>query len=205
MRLALPPTVPAFAAPVLLVLLAMLAGCGFQLRGSYSLPYESIYLAMPEYSVVGADLRRAIRSSATTRLALERNDAQAAFVPGAEYRDRIILSVSGTGRVSELRLRYLYSYRVVDDKGRDLVTPGTIELVRDLTYDDSNVLAKQQEEVLLWRNMEDDLVHQLMRRLAAGKPVKASESATPGDAAKPATAAKPAVSPATPAKPDADR
>ena len=52
------------------VLALLLAGCGFQLRGSYSLPYESLYLAMPDYSVVGADLKRAIRSSGTTLLAL---------------------------------------------------------------------------------------------------------------------------------------
>mgnify|MGYP000913191338 CR=1 FL=1 len=83
-------------------------------------------------------------------------------------------SVSGSGRVSELRLRYLYTYRITDDKGRDLVTPSSIELVRDLTYDDSNVLAKQQEEKLLWRDMENDLVQQLMRRLAASKPVFAA-------------------------------
>jgi len=80
------------------------------------------------------------------------------------------------GRVSELRLRYLYNYRITDDKGRDLVAPSSIELVRDLTYDDSNVLAKQQEETLLWRDMENDLVQQLMRRLAASKPVFATAS-----------------------------
>jgi LPS-assembly lipoprotein len=215
MRLALPPILraPARVATraLFLAMLTLLAACGFQLRGSYSLPYESIYLAMPEYSVVGADLRRAIRSSATTRLALVASGAQATFQPGTEYRDRIILSVSGTGRVSELRLRYLYPYRVVDAKGRDLVAPGTIELVRDLTYDDSNVLAKQQEEVLLWRDMENDLVHQLMRRLAAGKPVPAGEPgapAQPGEAAVPvkpvdanAVGAVDAVNGATPAKP----
>ncbi|WP_291994302.1 LPS assembly lipoprotein LptE [Candidatus Accumulibacter sp. ACC003] len=171
MRVALPPAQPSLPALALAMLLVLLAGCGFQLRGSYSLPYESIYLAMPDYSVVGADLKRAIRSSGTTRLALTASDAQVTLLPGAEYRDRIILSVSGTGRVSELRLRYLYTYRVIDGKGLDLAPPGTIELIRDLTYDDSNVLAKQQEETLLWRDMENDLVHQLMRRLAAGKPV----------------------------------
>jgi hypothetical protein len=83
----------------------------------------------------------------------------------------VILSVSGTGRVSELRLLYRYAYRITDDKGRDLVPPGSVELFRDLTYDDSNVLAKQQEESLLWRDMESDLVQLLMRRLAAAKPV----------------------------------
>lgn len=163
-----------FARPcntLLALALALLAGCGFQLRGAYALPYESLYLAMPDYVVIGASLKRAIRSSASTRLALTASDAEATLLPGAEYRDRVVLSVSGTGRVSELRLRYLYNYRVTDAKGRDLVPPASIELVRDLTYDDSNILAKQQEEALLWRDMENDLVQQLMRKLAAVKPV----------------------------------
>ena len=156
------------------LVLILFAGCGFQLRGAYSLPYESLFIAMPDYSVIAVNLKRAIRASGTTRVALSASDSQATLVPGAESRDRVILSVSGSGRVSELRLRYLYTYRITDDKGRDLVTPSSIELVRDLTYDDSNVLAKQQEEKLLWRDMENDLVQQLMRRLAASKPVFAA-------------------------------
>ena len=70
----------------------------------------------------------------------------------------------------EKRLRYRYGYRVVDDKGRDLIAPGVIELNRDISYADSDVLAKTQEEDLLWRDMESDLVQQLMRRLSMTKP-----------------------------------
>jgi LPS-assembly lipoprotein len=150
---------------------ALLAGCGFQLRGAYVLPYESIYLSMPDYSELGAGLKRAIRASGGTRLAERPEDAQASLVPIADARERVILSLSGTGRVRELRLRYRYGYRMIDPQGRDLVPPGEIELARDLTYDDSNVLAKEQEEVLLWRDMQSDMVQQLMRRLVAVKPV----------------------------------
>ena len=82
----------------------------------------------------------------------------------------MILSLSSAGRVREKRLRYIYSYRIIDQKGRDLVLPGTVQLNRDLTYADSDALAKTQEEDLLWRDMENDLVQQLMRRLAAAKP-----------------------------------
>lgn len=152
-------------------ILALLAGCGFQLRGAYVLPYESIYLSMPDYSELGAGLKRAIRASGGTRLAERPEDAQSSLVPIADARERVILSLSGTGRVRELRLRYRYGYRIIDPQGRDLVPPGEIELARDLTYDDSNVLAKEQEEVLLWRDMQSDMVQQLMRRLVAVKPV----------------------------------
>jgi LPS-assembly lipoprotein len=150
--------------------LAVLAGCGFQLRGSYSLPYESLYLSMPDYSEIGAGLKRAIRASESTRLADTADDAQAQFIPTVDAREKIILSLSGTGRVREIRLRYRYAYQIADNKGRALTLPNEIELTRDLTYDDSNVLAKEQEEILLWRDMQNDMVQQIMRRLAAVKP-----------------------------------
>ena len=148
------------------------AGCGFQLRGSYALPYESLYIGGADYSIIVAGLKRAIRVSGSTRLADTAKDAQAIFMPTAEEKEPVILSLSSAGRVREKRLRYRYAYRIVDNKGRDLVLPGTVELNRDLTYADSDVLAKTQEEDLLWRDMETDLVQQLMRRLAAAKPVK---------------------------------
>jgi len=159
----------------LALLLAAIAGCGFQLRGSYSLPYESIYLAGADYSLIIAGLKRAIRASGSTRLAESAQDAQATFLPTAEEKLPIILSLSSAGRVREKRLRYRYGYRIVDIKGRDLVLPGMVELTRDLTYADSDVLAKTQEEDLLWRDMETDLVQQLMRRLAAAKPTPPAE------------------------------
>lgn len=147
---------------VVVLLLTLIAGCGFQLRGSYLLPYESLYIGGSEYSLVIANLKRAIRATGATRLADSASDAQATFLPTSEAKEPIILSLSGSGRVREKRLRYRYGYRIVDAKGRDLVLPGVIELNRDLSYADSDVLAKTQEEDLLWRDMESDLVQQLM-------------------------------------------
>lgn len=155
---------------LLAVLTALVAGCGFQLRGAYSLPYESLYVSGADYSPVIAGLKRAIRASGSARLADTAQDAQATFMPTIEAKDTVTLSYSSSGRAREKRLRYLYGYRVVDGKGRDLVLPSQVELYRDLTYADSDVLAKTQEEELLWRDMESDLVQQLMRRLAATKP-----------------------------------
>ena len=154
---------------LLAVFIGLLAGCGFQLRGSYSLPYESIYVAGADYNLIVANMKRSIRNTGT-RLADTREDAQATFIPAGEKREAKILSLSSSGRVREKRLVYNYAYRVIDGKGRDLVLPGAVELSRDITYADSDVLAKTLEEELLWRDMEGDLVQQLMRRLAATKP-----------------------------------
>ena len=95
----------------------LMAGCGFQLRGSYSLPYESIYVGGADYNLIVANMKRAIRNTGT-RLADSKEDAQATFLPAGEKREAKILSLSSTGRVREKRLVYTYNYRVIDGKGR---------------------------------------------------------------------------------------
>jgi LPS-assembly lipoprotein len=72
--------------------------------------------------------------------------------------------------VREYQLVRTFGFRVYDPLGRDLIPPGQIVVKRDITFDDSQVLSKQAEEILLVRDMEDDLVQQLLRRLAASKP-----------------------------------
>ena len=42
-------------------------------------------------------------------------------------------------------------------------------LTRDVTFNDTEILAKEQEEQLLFRDMQTDMVQQIMRRLAAAK------------------------------------
>jgi LPS-assembly lipoprotein len=146
-----------------------LPGCGFQIRGAYSLPYESIFVRSGD-SVIGVGLKRQIRASGGTRIVDDAKDAEATFQPAGERRDSIIISLSGSGRVREKRLRLHYAYRIVDAKGRDLVPRSYVELTRDVSYADSDTLAKTQEEELLWHDMENDLVQQLMRRLVMAKP-----------------------------------
>jgi LPS-assembly lipoprotein len=45
----------------------------------------------------------------------------------------------------------------------------TIQLTRDVTFNDAEILAKEQEEQLLFRDMQTDMVQQILRRLAAAK------------------------------------
>jgi LPS-assembly lipoprotein len=59
---------------------------------------------------------------------------------------------------------------LTDKEGRDLIPPQPIELRRSLLWDDAQVLAKEQEEALLYRDMQNDMLSQLMRRLAKAKP-----------------------------------
>jgi LPS-assembly lipoprotein len=160
-----------FRVVFIVLLAAIIAGCGFKLRGSSAnLPYKSMYIALPETADVRIWLQRYIRSSGATEIVDNAKDAEAVFQQLQDSRVKTILTVNSQGRVTEYRLQLNYSFRVVDAKGRELVGANDIGLSRDITYSDSNVLAKDLEEGLLWRDMNNDLVNQIMRRLSIIKP-----------------------------------
>ena len=163
----------ALTTATLLFLTLLVSACGFALRGAHALPYESVYVSGADYAIITAGLKRAITASGA-KVATNEKEADAIFIPTAEFRQPVILSLSGSGRVREKRLVFSYSFRLVDKEGRDLIPKATVQITRDISYSDSEILAKEQEEALLWRDMESDVVSQVMRRLSV-KPYKKQE------------------------------
>jgi len=143
------------------------AGCGFRLRGSANIPFETMALQGAENTSFAVELKRSILANRNVRIVDDPKLAQAILQIAGISQERRILSLSGAGRVREFQLIYRVSYRVHDGKGRELIAPGEVVLRRDITFDDSQVLAKEQEEILLVRDMQSDAVQQLLRRIAA--------------------------------------
>jgi len=145
-----------------------LGGCGFQLRGAATLPFDTLYVP-DAASGIALDLKRNIQSGTRTRVVDDPAAAQARLQFTQETRAKEILSLSAAGRVREFRLVYRVGFRVADGKGGDYLPASTVTLTRDVTYDDTVVLAKEAEELLLFRDMQADMVQQIMRRLSAAR------------------------------------
>lgn len=150
------------------MLLALLAACGFQLRGQFNVPFASVHVEAPGSSQVAVKLRRELTNS-PTKLMPEAKDAEAQLKILSEKRARVILSLSGAGRVREYQLKLNVQYQLVDSKGAVAIPTSEIQLQRILTYDDSQIIAKQQEEALLYQDMETDAMQQILRRMTAIK------------------------------------
>jgi len=156
-----------------LALAATLSACGFQLRGSngsYTLPFHSLYLGFPDSSALGVALKRNLRSTDGVVIVDKAADADAQFVVLAEARNKSILSLNALGRVREYLLSYTLSFTVRDAKGNVLLAPTEVTLHRNMSFDETQVLAKQSEETLLYNDMQSDIVQQILRRMAAIKP-----------------------------------
>ena len=150
-----------------LALVLLNTACGFQLRGQAKLPFETLYVAIPDISPIGTELKRNIIAGTSTRLVNTPAKAQAILELVAEERGKSILSFDTTGRVREYQLRYRVSFRVHDPRGRDYLPQSQIGVTRDISFNDAQVLSKESEEELLFRDMQGDVVQQILRRLAA--------------------------------------
>lgn len=152
----------------------LLAGCGFQLRGAATLPYESLYVQAPVGSQFAVQFRRVITAGGGTRVVDNPKDAAATLILVNELREKSILSLSGAGRVSEFQLRYRMSYRLIDKGAAEIIPMTEIVLIRDFSFSDTATLSKESEEALLFRDMQNDAVQQLVRRLQIARPKQAS-------------------------------
>jgi len=146
---------------------APLAGCGFHLRRSAALPFDTLYTTFSPTSAVGAEFRRLVRVAENTRIVDSAKDADARLEVLSETREKEVVGYSSTGRPREYQLRLRFTFRVVAREGTVLLPPTEILLHRDITSSDIEQVAKQQEEELLYKEMQSDLVQQLLRRLAA--------------------------------------
>ena len=159
----------AITAVVASALALALGACGFQLRGTATLPFDTLYLPPTKTAGVALDLKRNIQSGTRTIVVDDPKKADAVLEFTQETREKHILSLAASGRVREFQLRYRVGFRVHDGKGGEFLPAGLVQLTRDHTFRDSDVLAKETEEQLLFRDMQFDLVQQIMRRLAAAQ------------------------------------
>ncbi|MFC5512392.1 LPS assembly lipoprotein LptE [Massilia jejuensis] len=156
-----------------LLLATTVAACGFHLRGSdgrYNMPFSSIHLAFPDTSPLGNELKRNLRAGDRVVISPTQQGAQARFEVISEARNKAILSLNNLGRVREYLLSYTLVFQVRDAAGNLMLGPTEITLRRNLAFSEEVLLAKEGEEALLYRDMQSDLVQQIMRRLAALKP-----------------------------------
>ncbi|MDM0039607.1 LPS assembly lipoprotein LptE [Variovorax sp. J22G21] len=146
-----------------------LAGCGFELRKAPVFAFKSI--AVNGGTVVVNLLRRNLQAAGTVIVvpANEVQTAEVVFDMLGEDRGQRVVSTNSAGQVRELELQLTVRFRLRTQAGKELISAGEIQQRRDITYNETNALAKEGEQQLLYRDMQGDIVQQIMRQLAAVK------------------------------------
>lgn len=144
----------------------LLGGCGFALRRPQPLPFERLALVgFAPRSPVAEAIKRTLPESVTVVDAPQQ--AQVVLESLRERRERGVVASTAFGQVRDLQLRVRFGYRLSTRAGKPLLPPTELLLFRDMSYSENIALAKELEQDELYRDMENDIAQQVLRRLQA--------------------------------------
>lgn len=150
-----------------------LAGCGFQLRQAGDYPFKSLFAGFSTTTPLGAELSRQLRSTGRIELLTDASQARQADVILdilQEQRQRVVVGLNASGQVRELQLRMTIKFRLRNPEGVEWIEPSELYQQRDLSFNETVALSKEVEEAMLYRDMQNDIVQQIVRRLSRVKP-----------------------------------
>jgi LPS-assembly lipoprotein len=155
----------------LLALGVMLAGCGFQLRGSANFAFPSIHVAAPPGIPFTQELKRTIAEAGKVQV-LDTPAGATVILDLVELNvDKSVLSLSPGGRAREFLLVKRVRFSLRDPSGAIWLPQDEIVVRRTYLYDDTERLAREIQEQRLLVEMQTDAIAQIVRRLqAASKP-----------------------------------
>ncbi|MBC7717197.1 MAG: hypothetical protein H7143_09700 [Pseudorhodobacter sp.] len=157
---------------VWLLPLSLISACGFELRRAPELRFRTVQLiGFKVRSPLAEALASSINASQTTLVVSSAAQAEVVLEALSDVREKSAVASTAAGQVRELQLRSALNFRLRTPAGKELIAPTQISLKRDMSYIESAALAKEQEEALLYRAMQTDIVAQVMRRLAAVQPL----------------------------------
>jgi LPS-assembly lipoprotein len=155
---------------VAIALVLLVGACGFHLRGEFAYAFKTVYLNAPAAAPMTQELRRALEGSGGVRVVDSATLAEVILEVPAPVDDKQVLSLSGGGRVREFALAKRVSFRLHDAAGKDWLPASEIIIRRSFTFSESEVLAREPQEVRLLKEMQTDAVLQILRRLQAASP-----------------------------------
>lgn len=151
-----------------------LSACGFKLRSAQTFAFQTLAVTPETNGLVAADLIRYFGKAVVPLVPTRGTEPPQVIVDILqEVREKTVVGVNASGQVREFQLRIRIRFRMRTPDGRELIAPTEIAQQRDISFNESAVLAKEAEEVLLFRDMQADLLQQLLRRLAAIKTLDA--------------------------------
>jgi len=151
-----------------MMLAGTLSACGFHLRGEVSYAFTSLYVSTAATAPLTVELKRALENGGV-KLVGAADAGEAILDVGNVSDDKTVLSLSSGGRVREYQLIKRVTMALHDANGRDWLPASEIVIRRAYTFNESEVLAREAQETRMLREMQTDVVQQIVRRLQAAK------------------------------------
>lgn len=155
-----------------------MTGCGFRLRGRFTLPFETLYISYNLNTPLGSQLSRQLKAGSDVRLVNSPSEAQAILYILGERRSRNVVAYNTYGDAREYELKLEVSFRLAAPDGALYLPDTVIPAVREISYNEEDYLTRDTEEALVINEMLSDIVVQMVRRIEKAQPPKQPEDLT---------------------------
>jgi LPS-assembly lipoprotein len=159
-----------------------LVGCGFALRQTQDFPFKTLYGNFSENSPLGVEMRRNLLGSGRIELVTDSKkmpDVDAILDILSETRQQVVVGMNSSGQVREMQLRLRIRFGLRTPQGEEWIEPVELYQQRDLSFTETAALSKEIEMNMMYRDMQTDIVQQIMRRISIVKPRKAAPAPSP--------------------------
>lgn len=156
------------------------SGCGFKLRQAPTFAFQTLVAPLPDASPLRRELKAALLNAGVTvldALPVGTANAQPGAAPVAlpdavlavltDQREKSVVGSTAAGQVREFQLRIRFRFRLSTPRGKELIADSEVLMQRDISYSETIALSKLEEEAEMYKDMQTDIVQQVLRRLAA--------------------------------------
>jgi LPS-assembly lipoprotein len=157
---------------ITVILIGLLQGCGFKLRGSVELSsnLSPIYLQQNSVFELGREIKSLLISNKID-LVEDENRSKAQLVLVNEAKTRRVLSVDSDGRAREYLLSYNVTFSIKINSAKGVTGEQAAEdhvlISRSLLFDPDAVLAVANESEILYKDMRRDAARLILLKLQA--------------------------------------
>lgn len=151
----------------LLLTVTLVSACGWHLRGSLNLPSDlkAIHISNQSgNSITQSELERLLAHNGIDR-ADSPAQAQYTIRLSNEREERRTISVDNSGLASEYELINEVDYTISDAQGALLAPLSTARVIRSFNFDRNDVIANNDEENLIRKEMRTQIAAQIINRL----------------------------------------
>jgi LPS-assembly lipoprotein len=152
-----------------LIVVMTLSSCGFKLKGSYEIPYETIYLQAAGESRVGRIIKKKLQRRPNIEIVQTLSAAEVAINILEEASTRTVAVLSNAGSVDEYELIYTIRYKIELSENSSSSVERQIVLRRKITHSDLDIAAKSNEENSLIDDMASEAATSILVRLSREK------------------------------------
>lgn len=163
------PRIPFSRPHIWLLLLLVLNGCGFHLKGyqqAASPVLDGVYIEAGEARDTLAGVLAHNLRTGGVKLASEPETAKAKVKITKERLQSRVLAVDANGKALDSEFQLSASFRLTTAVGAE-PHEQSLELVRQLSYSGTDELGQRNEAALLASDMRNEMAYQIIRRLEA--------------------------------------